>query len=104
MGHPKVTLSKKNFFWINTIYLGYKDANVTEKTDELYNYKDQINNQWIFDHQGETVEDIVAYMIGESKRVYNECLKYQLNYIEVVDINTQKESIINSLLHNRKEE
>jgi hypothetical protein len=83
---------------IRILYLGYKDIDVKAKTEELYRYKHLIDNDWIFDHKGEAVEDIVAYMITESERVYQECLAYQLPYLEVRDINQQMNTIIQMLL------
>lgn len=84
---------------IRMLYLGYKEIDVTTKTQELYQYKHLIDNDWIFHHQGQKVEDIVAYMIEESKRVYQECLTYHLPYIDIYDINKQMNEIITYLLH-----
>jgi adenylate kinase family enzyme len=82
---------------IRIIYLGYRNSTVKEKTEELYKYKNRIDNPWIFDHQGEKVEDIVAYMIEESKRIYQECTKLNLPYFDVTDITNQIDIIINKL-------
>jgi hypothetical protein len=37
-------------------------------------------------------------MIRESEKLYHECLKYQMNYIEVIDIMKDKLNIITRLL------
>jgi len=79
---------------IKVIYLGYKDISVEEKVKELYKYKDSMNNPWLFNHQGQSVESIVAYMIEESKRIYDECQKEDLIYIDITDINLQLDEII----------
>lgn len=83
---------------IRILYLGYKDVDVKTKTQELFQYKHLIDNDWIFDHQGEQVEDIVSYLIEESARVYQECLENHLLYTEVYDITKQLNDIIDELI------
>lgn len=83
---------------VKVLYLGYKEMTVEDKVTELYTYKDNIDNPWIFNHQGEKVEDIVSYMIDESNRVYLECKNHNLPYYEVKDINLQMEEIIEILM------
>ena len=83
---------------IKILYIGYKNISLENKMKEINKYKNIMNNPWLFDHQGQPMEKIVAYMIKESKRIYNECSKYNLTYIDVDDINIQKEEIIESLL------
>lgn len=82
---------------IKIVYLGYKDATIQDKVEELYRYKDTIDNPWIFYHPDESVEEIVEYMIGECNRIYKECRTLDIPYFEVHDINSQKEDIYNSL-------
>lgn len=84
---------------IKIIYIGYKDISVENKTKEIFKYKDTMDNPWLFNHQGKKVEEIVEYMIGESKRVYHECVLNNLTYIDIYDINVQKQQIINSLFN-----
>ena len=84
---------------IRILYIGYKDISVEDKTKELYKYKNQMDNPWLFDHNGEKVEDIVAYMISESNRVYNECKTLGLEYIDITDISIQKDLVIKTLLN-----
>ena len=86
---------------INILYLGYKNITVENKVKELYKYKNTMNNPWLFNHNGESLEDIVTYMIKESRRIYNECYKLDLPYIDVHDINIQKDSVITTLLKKR---
>ncbi len=83
---------------IKILYLGYKDISLDNKLKEILKYKNIMNNPWLFDHQGQPVEKIVEYMIKESKRVYTECVHHNLTYIDVYDINIQKEKIIDLLL------
>jgi hypothetical protein len=44
--------------------------------------------------------ELTTYMIRESEKLYHECLKYQLRYIEVTDIMKDKTNIIIDLLSN----
>lgn len=78
---------------IKMVYLGYKDITVKEKSEELYRYKETMDNPWIFYHPDGPVEQIVEYMIGECERIHNECNALDIPYFEVSDINTQKEEI-----------
>lgn len=82
---------------IRIIYLGYKDSSVSSKVEELYTHKEKISNQWIFDFMGQKTEDIVAYLIQESERVYQECKYNEVTYIEVTNIESQKEDIFRIL-------
>ena len=82
---------------IKIVYLGYKDISLASKITELLKYKDSMSNPWLFHHLEYTLEEIVLYMIKDSKRVYEECLKQGLAYIDITDINTQKEHIITHL-------
>lgn len=84
---------------IKILYLGYKDIPLDDKVKEMHKYKDVMDNPWLFHFQTESVEEIIEYLIDESKRVYNECLVHNLNYIEIKDINIQKDGIIKELLH-----
>jgi hypothetical protein len=84
---------------VKILYLGYKDVTAKYKIDELYKYRDEMNNPWIFNHPGESVEDIVKYLINESKRIHNECLSLGLTYIEVYNINIQLDGIIQTFLN-----
>jgi hypothetical protein len=83
---------------LTIMYLGYKDITLETKMSELYIYKERMNNPWLFNHQGQSVEDIVTYMIEESKRVYHECNTNNLKYVDIYDINVQKEEIIKLFL------
>lgn len=85
---------------IRIVYLGYKDINASDKVRELISHKTEIDNPWIFDHNGEKIEDIVSYLILESKRVYHECTEQQLKYIEVYNITKQMDDIIQVLYPN----
>lgn len=86
---------------IQIIYLGYKDISVENKVKEVLKYKEVMNNPWLFDHLDQSLEEIISYMIGESNRIHKECLTHNLTYIDVYDINKQKEDIINTILENK---
>jgi len=87
---------------IRLLYIGYKDISIEDKVNELNIYKETMNNPWIFDHQGESVENIVEYLISESNRIFKECSARRLDYIDVYNINEQKDSIIDKLIDNHK--
>lgn len=87
---------------IRILYIGYKNISIEDKVRELKIYKDKMNNPWLFDHQGESVESIVEYLISESNRVSRECTSGKLDYIDVYDINIQKDSIISKFIDNTK--
>jgi 2-phosphoglycerate kinase len=78
---------------IRIIYMGYKDQLSQNKVKELYRHKNKMKNQWIFDDYEEQIEEVVQYLISESQRIYEACLKYGLTYIEIDDINKQKDQI-----------
>jgi len=84
---------------VRILYLGYQDVTAECKIDELYKYRDEMNNPWIFNHPEESLEDIVKYLINESKRIHDECLSLGLTYIEVYNINMQFDSIIQIFLN-----
>ena len=86
---------------IRILYIGYKDISVEDKVNELNHYKDQIDNTWIFDLMDGKIEDTTEYLIEESKRVYNECMEHNLDYIDIYDINKQKEEVIQALLNDK---
>ena len=83
---------------IKILYIGYKEVSIEDKVKEIYKYKNKMENPWLFDHQGEKVEDIIEYLIAESNRVYNECIDCKLDYIDVHDINAQSVQIIEKLI------
>ena len=78
---------------IKVLYIGYKDITTEVKVKEIYKYKEAMDNPWLFDHRGESVESIVEYLITESNRLYNECIERKLDYIDIHNINEQKEEI-----------
>lgn len=91
-------LKKKFKDEIRFLYIGYKDIQLEDKVEELYKYKEVMDNPWLFDHQGESVEEIVKYLKSESSRIYHECIDLKLDYIDVYDIKEQKEDIIRKLI------
>ena len=84
---------------LRIVYLGYKDMSVEEKVKELKSHRKRMNNPWIFNHKGQKIEEIVAYMIKESDRLFNECFEHNLLYFEVEDINQQKDEIIDLVMN-----
>lgn len=87
---------------INIIYIGYKDISVEDKVREIYKYKETMDNPWLFNHQGEKVEDIISYLIEESKRIHDECISKGLQYIEITNVVKQQDDIIECLLQGKK--
>ncbi len=83
---------------IKILYLGYKDITQEKKLEEVMQHKNSMNNPWLFNMPNQTVEETITYLIAESKRVCEDCSKYGLSYIDIFDINQQKEDIINLLM------
>ena len=83
---------------IRITYLGYKDVSVEDKVDEIYRFKNTMDNPWIFTLPGVKVEETVEYLINESERIYQECLDRDLEYYEVYDIVEQLEDIIEKVM------
>lgn len=94
-----VKLQKEFKNKIKIIYIGYKDIALNDKITEIRKYKDVMNNPWLFNHSSGSMEEIIEYMIKESKRIHQECTNKGLKYIEITDINKQKDEIINYLLN-----
>lgn len=80
------------------LYLGYKNISAKDKLEEIYKYKEQMDNPWIFYSEDQVIEEIVSYLIDESKRIYNECTELGFDYFEVSDINLQAEDIVKKLM------
>lgn len=89
--------------FIRIVYLGYKGVSVEDKVQELNHYRDTLNNPWIFNHLDQPIEEIVAYLINESHRIYKACQEYNLTYIDITDINRQKKDIIALLMDKSKQ-
>ncbi|QMS84821.1 hypothetical protein [Candidatus Xianfuyuplasma coldseepsis] len=87
---------------VQIVYLGYMDVSTQDKVVELFRYKNQLHNPWIFNHLDQPIEEIVEYLIRESHRIYKECQEYDLTYLDICDINTQKEDIIALLMEKSK--
>jgi len=85
---------------IRILYLGYRNTTVNEKMDELEQYKSIIPNQWYAKFNQTELKELVIYLIEESNRIYNECIEYHLEYVEVVELGKQVEEIIELLLGN----
>ena len=82
---------------IKILNLGYKDISTKEKVEELTKNKANLDNPWLFHHH-DPIETIVAYMIQESKRLYQDCVKYDLPYIDIYNIEEQTEDIMKLLI------
>ncbi len=83
---------------IKILYLGFKDTTIKLKIHELNKYKDKVENAWYSSFNDEKMKELVSYLITESKRIYNECQMLSLKYIEVYDLTSQVDEIINSIL------
>lgn len=82
---------------IRIVYLGYKDILAVDKGEELYKYQDTSDNNWFLVFEKEEYEELILYLINESKITYDLCNKYHLPYIEVHDISVQIDEVIDTL-------
>ena len=82
---------------IKCVFLGYKDADPIIKANELRRRINDLDNPWYASMSDIELLELTTYMIRESDKLYQECLKYQLNYIEVIDIMKDKPNIIKNL-------
>ena len=82
----------------NVFFLGYKDADPIIKANELRSHINDLDNPWYASMSDIELLELTTYMIRESEKCYHECLKYQMNYIEVIDIMKDKFNIITRLL------
>ncbi len=82
---------------IKITYLGFKDTSVVMKIFELNKYKDELENAWYKLYSDEQMVKLISNLIDESKRVYEMCEFYNLEYIEVFDLNSQINEIINKI-------
>lgn len=87
---------------IKCVFLGYKDADPIIKANELRRHINDLDNPWYASMSDIELLELTTYMIRESEKCYHECLKYQMNYIEVTDIMKDKFNIITSLFSNEK--
>ena len=87
---------------LKIIYIGYKDITTKQKVDELNKFQESMNNPWIFNHLNQPIEEIVEYLIEESSKLFNDCNKYNLTYIDIFNIENQAENIILNLLKIKK--
>ena len=85
---------------IKCVFLGYKDAVPILKAKELRRDIKHLDNPWYESMNDTELLELTTYMIRESEKLYHECLKYQLRYIEVTDIMKDKLNIITDLLSN----
>ena len=85
---------------IRIVYLGYKDTSVNLKLIELNKYKDKLENIWYSTYSNEKMIELIAYLINESLKTYNLCMTLGLRYIEVYDLNSQMNEIIDSVKNN----
>ncbi len=85
---------------IKCVFLGYKDADPILKAKELRRHIKDIDNPWYESMNDKELLELTTYMIRESEKLYQECLKYQLRYIEVKNIMKEKLNIIHDLLSN----
>lgn len=83
---------------IKCVFLGYKDADPIIKANELRRHINDLDNPWYASMSDIELLELTTYMIRESEKCYHECLKYQMNYIEVTDIMKDKFNIITRLL------
>lgn len=86
---------------IKIVYLGFKDTSVVMKIFELNKYKEELENAWYKSFSDEEMVEFISQLIDDSKRVYEMCKSYNLEYIEVFDLNSQINEIVNKLYNTK---
>jgi len=89
---------------IKIVYLGYKDISVTLKVIELNKYQKILENVWYSSFSDKKMNELILYLINESKRAYELCMLFGLKYIEVYDLNIQINEIIDSIYNHKNNE
>lgn len=84
---------------IRIVYLGYKEVSASKKIEELFKYQDQIENKWYSHFDDKKMRELIEYLISESKRIASSCRDLNLHYIEVSDLNHQKEDVIAMIIN-----
>lgn len=87
---------------ITIIYLGYQFTSSIDKFNELIKYQDSIENKWYSHYDKAEMQNLLDYLISESKRIASSCLEYNLRYIEVKDMGEQLDSIIDQVMIKRQ--
>jgi len=84
---------------IKIVYLGYKDTSVILKIYELNKYKNELENIWYSSYSDEEMVKLFSSLIDESEVLNKLCNTMKLNYIEVYDLNSQIDEILNSIMN-----
>lgn len=82
---------------IKLVFLGYHTAKIEDKVNELQKFGPKTDNYWYSSMSKDDIISLVIYLVNESKKLYAECNKYNLPYVEVHDITTQAPQIIDLL-------
>lgn len=83
---------------VKIIYLGYRLADASNKTVELKQFGHQTENHWFSSMNDAELHNLVLYLIRESGKLYDNCLKYHLPYYEITNISEQANGIIKDLI------
>lgn len=82
---------------IKIVFMGFYTALVQDKVDELQKFGPKTDNYWYSSMSKDDVFTLVNYLIIESKKLFDECQKYHLPYVEIYDISSQANYIIDLL-------
>lgn len=83
---------------VKILYLGYKDTSVIMKIYELNKYKDVIENAWFESYSDNELVKHVSSLIDESKIISDLCEYHHLKYIDIYDLNSQIDEVIEYLI------
>lgn len=84
---------------IKILYLGYKDWSPIRKKEDLILHKKNTKNCWYGHYNDQELFILSEYLVKESIKLYQEVIKFELNYIEVTHIIDQIPKIIEDLLN-----
>lgn len=82
---------------IKCVFLGYKDIDPVLKASQLKAHAPQIDNPWYLSMDDAGLLKLTQYLTKESQKLYESCLIYGQNYIEIQDINQDEPTILNEL-------
>jgi len=83
---------------VKILYLGYRLIDSRAKKEELKLYGPASKNHWYKAMNDKELTHLVEYLKKESERLYLDCQKYGLNYVEITNIAQQSDEIIHNLM------
>lgn len=78
---------------ISFLYLGYAQVTAERKRKELEHYRQVVPNVWYKDYDEAEMEKLVEFMIGESQTLEKRAHHYNIPYLNITDLPSQKQAI-----------